>query len=134
MPTDIKNLYADTNIFLDFFYSRDKTRCTKIREVFQSASEGKVKIIVIPQIVFELVYVIEKTYGESRSETYKYVATVVNSRDFEVHQRGVLSKTLDVYRTTKFDLVDIYLRCLAQNDGSEVFSFDKDLERLKNQF
>ena len=134
MSTDIKNLYADTNVFLDFLFSRDIDRCNKIRRLFKEASEGKVKITIVSQVIFEIIYVVEKTFGESREETYKHASTILCSKELDVQQRDVLSEMLDIYRTTNFDPVDIYLHCLSKRNNGEVLTFDKDAEKLKRRF
>ena len=53
---------------------------------------------------------------------------VLNAGDNDSRRLTQL-KALDLYRSTKLDIVDCLLACHAQRDGATLATFDKELRR-----
>lgn len=130
----MKNLYADTNTLVSFLIKRDGTQSREVDRVFQEAQNGKIKVSIIPEIFLEVSFVLESNYNISRNRLYESLRYLISSKHLDVKNRAVLLDTLEIYNKTNMSLLDIYLYLTAKNDNAEVFSFDKDLEKLKRRF
>lgn len=130
----MKNLYADTNTLVSFLIKRNESQSKEIDRVFQEAQDGKVRIIVIPEIILEVAFVLQSNYSADRDKIYQSLRYLVSTNHLEVKSRSLLLDALEIYSKTNIALLDIYLYLSAKNDDAEVFSFDKDLEKLKRCF
>lgn len=130
----MKNLYADTNTLVSLLIKRNKDQADKVEKVFQEAQEGKVKIVVIPEILMEVYFVLHSNYNINREDMYRSLNHLVSSSQLDVINRSLLLDALEIYKEVNMSLLDVYLHLMAKNDGAEVFSFDKDLEKLKRRF
>ena len=98
---------------------------------FLLAKTGKVKIIVVSEVIPELVYVLSGVYKLSRVNIAKYIENIVKTIYLNVEQRDVWIKVMSIYPQVNFDVVDIFLAVKAKEENGEVLSFDKDFEKLE---
>ena len=127
----MKIYFADTNIFIRFLLRDNPQQASQAKKYFSLAKEGKIQIIILSEILFEIDYILRKVYGLSRLETTQKLSDLVGSYYFDVKDRSIFIKALELYPKTNFDLVDIFLFERAKDAGGDVLSFDKDFERLK---
>lgn len=128
----MKKYLVDTNVFLRFFL-KDNPRYFKIaNKFFTQAKKGKVILILIPEVVFEIDYVLRGVYSLSKKETTDILANLIKSPVLKVYDRGILIKAVEKYKKLKIELVDIFLYEKAQKEKLQVLSFDKDFSKIKN--
>ncbi|PIS22152.1 hypothetical protein COT50_03425 [candidate division WWE3 bacterium CG08_land_8_20_14_0_20_41_10] len=130
----MKNLYADTNTLVSLLIKRNKDQTDKVEKVFQEAQGGKIKIVIIPEILMEVYFVLHSNYNINRDDMYLSLNSLVSSTQLDVRNRSLLLEALEIYKEVSMSLLDIYLYLTAKNNNAEVFSFDKDLEKLKQHF
>lgn len=126
----MKRFFLDTNVILRFTL-RDNVRLTqKARDVFAQAKRGKIELILIPEVIAETVFVLEKVYHYSRTKVSTGLNWLVKSSYLEVRNKREILQTLNDLIITRIDFVDIFLFHLAKNENAQVISFDKDFEKL----
>ena len=130
----MKNLYADTNTLVSLLIKRNKDQTDKVEKVFQEAQGGKIKIVIIPEILMEVYFVLHSNYNINRDDMYLSLNSLVSSTQLDVRNRSLLLEALEIYKEVSMSLLDIYLYLTAKNNNAKVFSFDKDLEKLKQHF
>lgn len=130
----MRSLYADTNTLVSFLIKRNEDQTERIKGVFQQARDGQIRVVIIPEILLEVFFVLQSNYDAGRDKIYQSLNYLVSSAHLEVRNRSILLDALEIYRKVNMSLLDIYLHLVAKNDDAEVFSFDKDLEKLKHNF
>lgn len=126
----MKKLFLDTNVILRFTLKDNVQLAQKAREVFIQAKEKKIKLVLIPEVMAEAVFVLEKVYHYSRVKISTGLNWLVKSQYLEVRNKQEILQALNDLILTKIDFVDIFLFHLAKNEGAQVISFDKDFEKL----
>lgn len=127
----MKKYIVDSNVFLRFIL-RDNERHYQIaKDYFSRAKHGKIILILIPEVVLEINYVLRGVYSLSREKSAEYLATFVKSPYFQVQERNVLMGAIEKYERLNIELADLFIYETAQDKEAEVLSFDKDFEKIK---
>lgn len=122
-----KNKYVvDTNVFLRYFLHDIEKHYQKAKKLLSQAKTGEVELIVVPQVIFEVNYVLLKVYSLDKKQVIEVLKSVIISPDLEVIKRDILLAAVNKYRKVNIDLIDLYLYFQAKKINGEVFSFDKD--------
>lgn len=129
----MKNLYIDANVLVSFLTRRIESQYVEARELFVKAREEGAKIVLIPEIIIETAYVLETHYQVSRKDIHESLKELLENTIVKVINGHIILQALEFFDTVSVDLPDIYLYLVARDDDAEVFSFDKDLEKLKNR-
>jgi len=122
---------VDTNVFLRFLLKDNKKYFNQARKYLTRAKERKITLILLPQVVFEIDYVLKGVYSLSRKESANILSSLVKSPDLEVKERKILIETIEKYKKINIDLVDIYLSAVAKQQKAKILSFDKDFKKIK---
>ena len=94
---------------------------------------SKNKVTVRYEVVAEVVYVLEKVYALPRNEIKDGIAIFLSLSNIETENAEVLLLALETYSDKKLDFVDCLLYGFKAICGYEVFTFDKDLNKLMNR-
>lgn len=127
----MKKYLADTNVFLRFLLKDNKRLYQQAKKYFLQAKKGKVSLLLLPQVVFEIDYVFRGVYSLSRKESADILSALVKSPDLEVKERKILIESVEKYRKLNIDLSDIYLSEKAKEQKAEILSFDKNFKKIK---
>lgn len=130
----MKNLYADTNALVSFLVQRSADQSKVLQNVIDDAQQGKVRLIVIPEILLEVSFVLKSRYLVQREDVYESLMHLVSSTYLEITNRAVFLDALEIFKETNMALLDIYLYLVAKKDNGEVLSFDRDLDKLRKQY
>ncbi len=130
LQKSMNKYYLDTNIILRLLLKDNKNLSTKAYNYFLEAKERKIELILIPEIVFEVEYVLRKLYKVSRKDIAIHLLSIVKTPYLTVSNKQVLIQSIGKYGQISIDLVDCYLYFLALHDNARVLSFDKDLKRI----
>lgn len=127
----MKKYVVDANVFLRFIL-RDHEKYYQIaKDYFSRAKEGKIVLILIPEVVLEINYVLRGVYSLSRKESAEYLASFVKSPYLQVQKRDALMEAIEKYKRLNVDLADLFIYETAQSEKAEVLSFDEDFEKIK---
>lgn len=127
----MKKFIVDTNIFLRFLLKDDDKLYQQAKKYFLQAKKGKISLILLPQVLFEIDYVLRGVYSLSRKECAEILSTLIKSPDLEVIERKTLIKVIEKYKKLNVDLFDIYLREIAKQQKAKILSLDRDFEKIK---
>ena len=127
----MKVYFADTNIFIRFLLRDNLQQAKEAGNYFASAKAKKIQIVVLSEILLEIDYVLKKVYGLSRLEITQKLSDLISSIYFDIKDRSLWIRTIELYPKTNFDLVDIFLFEKAKSVEGKVLSFDKDFQKLK---
>ena len=123
----MKKFVIDTNLILRLLLGDDENQFVKSKRYFEKASKGNFKLIVFTQVIFEIIYVLEKFYKLSRNEISEKILILINLDYLKIEERDILNKVFNEYAKFGLSAVDIYLlhKCIQENLG--LLSFDKKL-------
>lgn len=127
----MKKCLVDTNVLLRFLLKDDPKLYQQAKNYFLQAKEGKISLILLPWVIFEIDYVLQGVYLLSKKERFGILSTLVKSPDLEIEERGLLIETIEKYKKTNVDLFDIYLFEKARELKAELISFDMDFKKIK---
>ncbi|MDO8610658.1 MAG: PIN domain-containing protein [bacterium] len=127
----MKKYYIDTNIILRYILKDDLALWDKAKNYFLSAKNQQIKIVLIPEIIIEVEYVLRKKYKQNRNIITRCLYYFIQTSYFDLTNRTILQNALLAYIKTNIDLVDLYLFFIANSNNAEVLSFDKDFKKLQ---
>lgn len=127
----MKKYLLDTNVFLRFLLQDNKKYYQTASNYFKKAQEKKIETEIIPEVIFELDYVLKGVYHLSKKEVTDILLKLVKTPYLKIENRELLLTVIEEYQKKSVDLFDIYLFYLAKNKNSEVLSFDRDFLKLK---
>jgi len=121
----MRKLVIDTNALISFVTDRNPVQQEKIAAVFEESAQLKVKLLCPQNVLTEFVYVLEKVYGQPKSQICSMIADfmalpgvqVVNTVDFEA------LLTLWPDKIADFGDAIVTVVCKAEK-GSRVLTFD----------
>ncbi len=126
-----KKYLVDTNVFLRFLLQDEPKHFQKAKNLFLKAQKKEVVLILIPQVVFKIDYVLRGVYSLSRKKSVQILLQLASSPDLQVEERPLLLATISKYEKINIDLIDLYLQQKAQKLKAQVFSFDQDFKKTK---
>ncbi|MCX7589817.1 MAG: PIN domain-containing protein [Patescibacteria group bacterium] len=127
----MKKYLIDTNIILRYLLKDDEILFKKSSFYFEQAKNKKIVIEIIPEVIFELDYVLRGVYQLKKDEASSVILKIIKTPFIFIKNRELLIECLEKYQKTRIDLFDIYLFYLAKKDKKEVLSFDRDFKKFK---
>ena len=115
-------ILIDANVFLRFLLNDNEEQAEKAKEIILGGN-----CILMPEVLAEVVYVLSKVYGVSRSDVSASIKKTLPR--IYIENYPVIEKALDNYEFTKLDFVDCILLAYNPIEGSQIFTFDKDLSK-----
>lgn len=127
----MKRYFIDTNVLLRFLLHDHDKFYQQALGYLEEAKQGSIELVLIPEVVFEMDYVLRGVYKLSKSEVCDLILKLVKSSYFNIDYRSVMISSLEKCLELNIDLFDIYLHYLALYKKGKVLSFDRDFEKLK---
>ena len=90
----METYFLDTNIILRFLLKDHLTQSPQARIHLQQAKTGEIKLILIPEIVVELEYVLRKVYKHDKKQLIQDLNSVISFNAIEVRDRLQLREAL----------------------------------------
>ena len=127
----MKSLYIDTNVILRLLLEDHPINHKKAEGLFKEGQKGNVKLILIPEVIFEVCYVLRNKCGYTREAIGEVLSTLVATSYVELFhlEKELVLLALKIYSNNNIDIVDSILLALSKSTAIEVFSFDKDLKK-----
>mgnify|MGYP001561349653 FL=1 len=128
----MKKYFLDTNVILRFLLKDNEKYFNQARNYFEKAKKKEIELSLIPEVLFEIDYVLRGVYSLTKNETVNILLKLVKTPYLKISPRGLLITTIDAYQNTNVDLFDIYLYHYSLSKEAEVLSFDNDFEKIRN--
>lgn len=121
---------VDTNVVLRYLLRDDERLYQRAREFFHRVREAEEGAYFPGAVIAECIYVLDKRYGVKRDQIAARLLELVAFRGVDAENRDRLQAALGLYRSRKVAFVDALVAATARGRGWQVFTFDRDLERL----
>lgn len=126
----MKKYFIDTNVILRFLLHDDNKYYNQAETFFEKAKNKKVEIIVIPEVLLEMDYVLRGVYSITKEEVVDIILKLVLTPYFKIIDRSIFIQAVKKYQKINIDLFDLYLYYKAQDGKGTVISFDKDFKKI----
>jgi len=131
---EMKSYFADTNFYLRFILKDNQNQAEESKKFLTRAKNGEIKIIFLPEVIFEMEFVLRSVYSLSKKEVVKYLLPLIKTDYLEIQDREIWLVAFKIFQEKSFPLFDIFLFLKAKRKEGEVLSFDKDFKKLKKFF
>ena len=126
----MKKYFLDTNVILRFLLKDNKRYYNQARSYFEKAKKSEIELNLIPEVLFEIDYVLRGVYSLSKNEVVDVLLKLIKSPYLKISNRGLLITIIEKYQLTNVDLFDIYLYYYSFSKEAAVLSFDKDFSKI----
>ncbi|KKT35470.1 MAG: PilT protein domain protein [Parcubacteria group bacterium GW2011_GWA2_44_12] len=123
--------FIDANVYLRFFLQDNKKQAEEAKQYFIDAQSKKIKIVITPEMLVEVNYVLRVVYKISHQSVAEALLKMVQTPYFTIVDREILLSALHSYQNINVDIEDIILYVRAKQAHAEVFSFDEDIKKLQ---
>lgn len=124
------SVVADTNVFLRFLTNDIPSQAKSIEKRFKDAQEEKLRLVVLPISVVEILFQLENWYKFSKREAVEKLMLLFSPSWLEVEDKEAVFEAFTIYKESKIDFVDILTFSMAKKRNSKILSFDKDYDKL----
>lgn len=121
----IKNMakkFVDTNVILRYLIHDVESQQKEVDEIIANGAA------TFPEVLPEVVYVLRKFYKVDRQKTAEALLRILD--EIEVAHKAVMIQAAKLYGTTNLDFVDCLFVAYRNVENLEVFTLDKDLNKL----
>jgi predicted nucleic-acid-binding protein len=126
----MKTALLDTNTLVRFLTGEPETQARETAELFASAEQGRIRLLVLPLVVAEVVFVLTGFYRQDRQAVATALSVLLASPGFISPERDRLLHALKLFGSGKLDFVDCYLAAISIVEKLPLVSFDQALGKL----
>jgi len=126
----MKKVIPDTNVFLRFLLNDVPKQADKAERLFNKAKAGRLKLYIPQIVIFEIHFALEKYYSLSKELILEKLKILISTTHFNLQDREVFMKALEVYSSADISFVDSFLVSNASLEGFKLFSFDRRLLKI----
>ncbi|SHE90469.1 Predicted nucleic-acid-binding protein, contains PIN domain [Thermoanaerobacter uzonensis DSM 18761] len=119
---------VDANIILRYLLNDTEELAEKAAEILENY-----EVFVPTGVIAEIVYVLEKVYKVKNDEISDTLRELIEYENLKVDDFEVIEEALKLYSKRKLDFVDTLLYAYHKVKNYEVYTFDKQLQKLLNE-
>lgn len=120
----------DTNVIVRFLTQDDTEQSRLASEIFESLDDHS-QGFVCREVLLELVWVLERAYGYSRTEIAAAVNGLLSSTELVIEASSEVGRALELYRSESFGFADVMIVAAARRVGAqELVTFDRKAAHL----
>ncbi len=123
----------DTNVIIRFIIKEPKEQFEVAKELFEEVAKEKLKVGIDECVVLESYYVLHKVYGIEKDEVLDILQKILLLKNVVHERKFLLLEALQIMKKRRIDFVDALLCAKSKLFGISVVSFDKDLEKCKDE-
>ena len=120
---------VDANAIVALLLGGDRADSERAQAFFEPVREGSAQAFIPSAVLAECVYVLTPIYKVTRADTASKLLGMLDYRGVTVESPAA-RLALELYRDKNVDFVDALVVAIAQERGWQVFSSDRDLERM----
>ena len=119
-------IYVDTNILLRYILRDNPELSPRAKSILMEN-----ECYVVPEVIPEVVYVLQKVYGYARQDVAAAVMQLLQL--IVLDNRQIVQYALKCYAETNFDYVDCLLAAHSRLRVVSVQTFDRNLAHYMNR-
>lgn len=118
-------LILDANMILRFLLNDNEEMTNKVVSLLENNDA-----ILLPEVLAEVVYVMNKTYKRTREYTVNIITAFMDIPAVKTEKKKIVTKGLQFFSETSLDFVDCLLCAYHTEAGYEIGTFDNKLLKL----
>src|SRR3989344_4666861 len=126
----MKKFFLDTNVILRFLLQDNKKFYLQAKNYFEKAKVGHFELIIIPEVFFEIDYVLRGVYSITKAEVSEIILKLLATPYINIFDRKILIAAVNKYKKANIDFFDLYLYYKAVDEKGSVISFDQDFRKI----
>lgn len=126
----MRRVVIDTNALLRLFLNDIPQQVKEVEAILKKARSAQIEVHVPQIVIFELNFTLEKYYHFKKHEIVDKLKSLVQSSYLEIQDRSILHLALKIYENNAVSFEDCFLLSFAQEKDAELFTFDKNLQKL----
>lgn len=123
----------DTNVILRYLVRDDPKKAESVERLLNEAKERGITLFVPGIVIFEVVWVLEKTYKMEKGKIARTIEAILNTPIFKCESEMILRKALETYAAKNIKFADAVIGHWGLSQGiPTVYTYDeKDFKRIK---
>lgn len=127
----MKRAFVDANVILRYLTRDPPDMAEAALRTFTAAHRGKVRLLLMPITVAEVVWVLESFYGHHKAQIATTLTQFLHADGLEVENLDLLTEAFALYHGQNIDFADALVATVARRKGPPaVYSFDRDFDRV----
>jgi predicted nucleic-acid-binding protein len=122
----------DTNLIVRHLVQDHEAQGRIASKLFEACDHDKVRLVVIPAVIEECVFVLESFYEQPRGEIARVLGQLFTSPGIEVTDRTLAIDALNRYGKSKLHFVDCMLAATAAAEGLSIARFDNGFKKFSD--
>lgn len=128
--SEVQRVVVDANVLLSFIVDRNEKQSASVKALLLRAAEGEL-IAIVPQfVVFEVVYVLQSTYGIARDEVKAMTRDLIGLPGVLLIDECPWKRVMDLWPSPLPSIADAALAAIATSNRYDAFAtFDRKLAK-----
>jgi len=122
----------DTNLIVRHLVQDHERHAKAAGKLFDACDRGEIRLVVLPMVVAECVFVLESFYKHARRDIARALSSLVSSPGIELDDLTVHLDALERYCRSQLHFVDCTLAATAAARGLSVATFDSDFKKFSD--
>jgi uncharacterized protein len=123
--------FLDTNILMRYFTNDDPVKAQSALTLLERVERGDERVITTPLVIFEVVFLLERSYRIPKARVQDMVREVLALRDLRLTEKNICRRALDLFVQENISYPDAYNAIWMQQKGiTEVYSWDREFDRV----
>jgi predicted nucleic-acid-binding protein len=120
----------DTNVLVRFLVQDDADQARRAGDVIAQLTEADPGFVG-REVLVELVWVLERAYGYTRSEIAGALDGLLSATELQIEAADDVGPALELYRTDGFGFADLMIAAAGRRAGAaELVTFDRKAAQL----
>jgi len=120
----------DTNAIIRYLVKDDFALYTKAKDFFDKVKNGSEKAVILKSVIAECIYVLTKIYQVPKDKASNSLIDILHYKGIANDDQKELIRALTLFPEKGIDIVDCILCAKAMDSGDNLFSFDKELNKV----
>ncbi|MBP7868299.1 MAG: PIN domain-containing protein [Acidobacteria bacterium] len=124
--------FLDTSALLRFLIKDDSRKADAVEDLLRTAPEKGIALHILPVVLLEIVWVLEKVYRLERRAIRELLEAIVSTSEVKVMMEDVFLQAVKVYEEKNVKFADAVMGYWGLSQKlSKVFTYDeKDFRRI----
>ena len=126
--------FIDTDVIIRFLTGDDPQKQAAASTLFEQVEQGLLTVAAPDTVIADAVYVLSspRLYHLARSAVQELLSALVHLAHFQVQNRSVVLRALELYGSTKLDFGDtLIIASMEQQHSQVLYSYDADFDRFE---
>jgi len=123
----------DTNTIIHYLIKDDESQYIIAEAFFTKILTGEERALILESVIVECIYILTKIYKVPRGEASKSLIDLLHYKGIQNRDRNEFIAALNLFSEKNLDIVDCILCARAKKSDYILFTFDKDLKKIRGK-